>query len=89
VITLGRDSLGKLAKIGLFYLSLIWGSIIIIFEVIILSLVATLSFTYLVVTNGIFSLILILIISSSGTRINLGASPSSETGTQRVPSIIG
>ncbi|MFX0195402.1 MAG: hypothetical protein ACFFCW_04695, partial [Candidatus Hodarchaeota archaeon] len=32
VIALDRDRLGKVTKIGILYLSLLWGSIIIIFE---------------------------------------------------------
>lgn len=83
VIALGRDRLGKLAKIGIFYLCLIWGSIIIIFEVIIMSLVTTLCFIYLVIINGIFSLVLIILISHNETRPNLGAAPSSEAGDAR------
>ncbi len=83
LIVLDRDRLGKLAKIGIFYLSLIWGSIIVIFEVLIMSLVATLSFIYLIITNGIFLLILILLISHNDKRIKLGAPPSSEVGNAR------
>ena len=83
VIVLDSDRLGKLAKIGVFYLSLIWGSIIVIFEVITISLVTTLSFNYLIITSGFFSLFLILLVFHNGASIKLEVLPSSEGGGAR------